>query len=272
MSRDDEQPCGRTLREALSAPRRGPSGPASRSTFGSRRWTWRPRSRTSAASRRPACSRPTKPPRWRTRSARCAAIADVFDAHPSDEDVHSAIERGVTERLGDLGRGSTRDAVATIWSSPTCGCGSSRRPADRRAHRVPRSRAGRPRPPARSNGHARDDPRAFGPARDARTPPPGARVGARARSGAARSMARQDVGVAPGRGRARDDDPAPSPGRDRAAAGFRPRVLQLHRCGVGSRFRPRVLRRRGHPRHAPVTARRRSRAVDGREHRLGAAG
>jgi argininosuccinate lyase len=32
------------------------------------------------------------------------AIADgVFDLHPSDEDVHSAIERGVTERLGDLG-------------------------------------------------------------------------------------------------------------------------------------------------------------------------
>ncbi len=33
-----------------------------------------------------------------------AAIADgVFDFHSSDEDVHSAVERGVTERLGDLG-------------------------------------------------------------------------------------------------------------------------------------------------------------------------
>jgi len=33
-----------------------------------------------------------------------AAIADgTFAFHPADEDVHSAIERGVTERLGDLG-------------------------------------------------------------------------------------------------------------------------------------------------------------------------
>jgi argininosuccinate lyase len=32
------------------------------------------------------------------------SIADgVFEFHPSDEDVHSAVERGVTERLGDLG-------------------------------------------------------------------------------------------------------------------------------------------------------------------------
>ncbi len=37
------------------------------------------------------------------REVGASIAAGVFEFHPSDEDVHSAVERGVTERLGDLG-------------------------------------------------------------------------------------------------------------------------------------------------------------------------
>ena len=69
-----------------------------------------PRSRTCARSGTPACSPATRPPRSRTPSREVGAeiAAGTFAFHPADEDVHSAIERGVTERARrPRARGST---------------------------------------------------------------------------------------------------------------------------------------------------------------------
>ena len=73
-------------------------------------------------------------------------IADgAFRVRPADEDVHSAIERAVTDRSVTWGPGCMRDAVGTTSSSPTSASGCSPRAGastdDNDAHRTLVARA-----------------------------------------------------------------------------------------------------------------------------------
>ena len=133
------------------------------------------------ARRRRAWSRPRRPTRWRRRSREVGAtIADgTFEVDPSDEDVHSAVERGVTERLGDLGAKlhagrSRNDLVITDLRLWLLGAGA----ADRAPTLAALARDAR-----RAGARARDDGRCPGrrtrgrAAGHARPPSARARVG-----------------------------------------------------------------------------------------------
>ena len=104
MSRDDEQP--------LWAGRFGkPPAPEARALGASLAFDVRLAAQdveasisTSAASRRPACSRPTKPPRWRTRSARCKRRSRTGLRRAPERRGRSLSDRARRHRrLGDLG-------------------------------------------------------------------------------------------------------------------------------------------------------------------------
>ena len=51
--------------------------------------------------------------------------AGSFEFAPTDEDIHTAVERRTTELAGSAGRSCTRRAAATTRSPRTCACGAS---------------------------------------------------------------------------------------------------------------------------------------------------
>ena len=127
--------------------RRSRSRGRSDSTGGWRRTTCGRRRHTPTRCTRPACSTRTTTPRSPTSSAgwRPRFADGTFPFDPADEDVHSAIERVLTERLGDAGARihagrSRNDLVVTdlrMWTRDACD-------ADRRRYRRAGVRAGRP--------------------------------------------------------------------------------------------------------------------------------
>ena len=109
-----------------------PTRPASRSTAGSGRRTSEGRRRTSAGSAAPGSS-PTTTRRVLDALDQVAAeLAEGgFAFVPTDEDIHTAVERRVTELAGPAGARLTRAAAATTRWPPTSACGA-RRAASRR--------------------------------------------------------------------------------------------------------------------------------------------
>ena len=65
---------------------------------------------------------------------------------PTDEDVHTALERGLLERIGPLGGKLRAGRAATTRSPPTCGCICATTSGDRRAAGSSWRRAAGPRP------------------------------------------------------------------------------------------------------------------------------
>ena len=181
-----------------------------------------------------------------------------------DEDIHSAVERGVTERLGDLGAKlhagrSRNDLVATdvrlyLLDMPGRSTPTSRALAER---------AGRASARARRRPDAGLHTRPAGTADHARAPPLRARVGAhtRSRSGSPTGApARTVPRSAPGPSRRRRSGSMPAATAERL--GFDAGVRELDRRGERPRRAAGVPRGRGDPRDAPVAAGRRSRSVD----------
>ena len=156
----------------------------------------------------------------------------------TDEDVHSAIERVLTERLGDVGAKvhagrSRNDQVATalrLWAKDAIGvvaacggAGSSTRSCQRAESTRRRAGAGVHAPPA-------------GPADHARTLVVRARPGVRAGPAALRLRVRSRRRLAAGSRRARDDRPSASIRTSRVEARLRARVRQLDRRRRGPRL------------------------------------
>ena len=169
---------------------------------------------------------------------------------PGDEDVHTAVERRVTEIAGDVGARlhtgrSRNDQIATDLRL------FAKRELLGRGPPAARAAAGPPRPGPGRRGRlpAGLHPPAAGPAGAARPPPPGPRVGVRPRRGPAgrdpappRRVAAR--GRRPGRFVAA---PRPRPGGGRAGLRAPLRELPGRRVGSG-------LRRRGPLRSGPASA------------------
>ena len=98
--------CGPDASRRRRLPRRTRSGRSLHvrraSRVGRRRRLDRARARPAAT---PACSTPARgtPSKRRSRRSATTSRPGRFVFHDADEDIHSAIERGVTDRLGDLG-------------------------------------------------------------------------------------------------------------------------------------------------------------------------
>ncbi len=153
-------------------------------------------------------------------------------------------------RLGDLGPGSTRAAVATTWSSPTSGCGCSAADGRDRRGVTDACSSGRSSTRAREHaddGHARHDARPSGAARHARAPS-ARRTRGRccATSSGSTRWASRAVHVAARRGRARDVDAGARSRRGGRAAGVRAAPFENSIDAViGPRLRPGVPGGRG---------------------------
>ena len=127
--------------------------------------------------RRRGRRRARRPRPGRGRAARRARSR----SSPTDEDIHTAIERRVTDLAGPArAPSSTPAAAATTRSPPTCGCGPSASwPTIARRRRCALQRgAARPGPRRRARLPAGLHPPAAGPAGAAGPPPAGPRLGA----------------------------------------------------------------------------------------------
>ena len=188
---------------------------------------------------------------------------------PSDEDIHTAIERRVTELAGDAGAKLHTGAVA---QRPGRDRAPSVRPARGRRRRRARAPAPRGAARVRADGRGRLRARVHAPAARAagapRAPLPGALlvVRARRRPVARRAGARRRVPA--GCGCAGRLEPAARSRRHRRRPRLRQAVRQLARRGVRPRLRGRgAVRGRAHA-GAPVAPRRGDRALDQRGVRL----
>ena len=194
-----------------------------------------------------------------------SSTADTFVFAPTDEDIHTAVERRVTELAGAAGAKlhtgrSRNDQVATrpaplgpargarVIAARSTGCSRCSSPGrgGRRRRRRPRLHA----PAARA-------------ARAARAPPARARLGARPRRRAVRQrVVARGRRVAARRRRARRVQPARSTRTTpRDALGFGAPVRELARRGVGPRLRRRGAVRRRARAGAPLAHRRGDRAL-----------
>ena len=190
-------------------------------------------------------------------------------SRPGDEDVHTAIERRVTELAGDVGR---QAAHGTEPQRP-----GRHRPAPvvpplARGRGRPRSWRCRTRWPSAPRGGRRLPaglhPPAAGAARAAGPPPAGPRLGARPRRRPPPHHGRPAQRLAARRGRAGRLVAAARP-RLRGRRARLPRPLrELARCGVRPRLRRRGALRPGPARRAPVAHGRGDRAVVDRGVRL----
>ena len=180
---------------------------------------------------------------------------DGSSFHDADEDIHSAIERAVTERLGDLGREAARRPVPQRprRDRPAAVAARGRPCGSTRSVVALVGGARRARPRARGDRHAGHDPRALRAAGHARSPPARARVGARPRPRAPRGVVGPHLDVAARRRRDRDLDARARSRRDRGPARHAPGVRELDRRGERPRLRAGVPRRSR--RSAPRTCR-----------------
>ena len=256
---------------------RSPS--ACRSTGGSRPTTSRARARTSrmlgarrAAHRRASCRR-SSPRSTRVEDGARRRARSSFA--PTDEDIHTAVERRVTEIAGDAGAKLHTGRSRNDQVAPTCGSTSAAR-----------VRPSVPRIARRCSGCCSTAPTQAGD----RGLPPGLHAPAARAAGAARAPPARALLGAGARRRAlarlrcaaptcRRSAPARSPGSslpldpDGTAAdlGFARAVRELARRGLRSRLRGRgAVRRRAHA-GAPLAHRRGDRALVERGVRVRAA-
>jgi argininosuccinate lyase len=109
-------------------------------------------------------------------------VADgSFRPRVEDEDVHTALERGLLEKLGGLGGKLRAGRPATTRSPPTCGCTCATTPGSSSTGCRPRAGAGRPGGAAPGHPRARHDAPAARAAGAVRPPAARARAGVRAR-------------------------------------------------------------------------------------------
>ena len=199
-----------------------------------------------------------------------AELADgPFAFVQSDEDIHTAVERRVTELAGPAGAKlhtarSRNDQVATdlrLW------CKRELIEVARLVVAL-RGRAARPGRGRRRHLPAGLHPRPAGPAGAARPPPAGPRLGAGPRRRPPRGHRRAPRRVAARRRRARRHVAADRSGGDGRGARLRRRVRQLARRRERPRLRRRGAVRPGAARHPPGPPRRGVGAVDERRVRL----
>ena len=192
-----------------------------------------------------------------------------FVFREADEDIHTAVERRLTELVGDAGRRlhtarSRNDQVITdtllhLREHATAQIAGLRAPG----RGAPRTGRGPPRHPA-----ARLHPQPARPARAPGAPPAGLRLDARPRPHAARPRHRGH-GRVPARIRRPVGGGLPDrPRADGGRARLRPPQPQQPRRGGQPRRPHRLPALRGPARRAPVASRRRDRDLGGRRDRL----